>query len=284
MATKRMFSNNVIEDDDFMMLSKDAQLLYFHMGMATDDDGFTKKYRTTMRSLGIDNEILDELVQQGFVYVFESNVALIRAFKINNDLKNDRYHETIYQQEFNQVEEIDKKYYLINTNQEDENSNMDTNWIQDGYKMETEHNITQHSLAKLSTTERSEAEHKQSEAKDSVAERRVSSHKIDKLEEAPNNHNKIISDEEIYSLMPMVIEAWNCIEELDPISEEDKDRIYNLMNAYGYDSVMTVISNISESRRLRGLEGGNPINFEDLAGTTFRNIELGNDNVLEMCS
>lgn len=279
-----MFSNNVIEDDDFMMLSKEAQLLYFHMGMATDDDGFTKKYRTTMRSLGIGNEVLKELIQQGFIYVFKSNVALIRAFKINNDLKNDRYHETIYQQEFNQVEERDKKYYLINTNQEPQNSNMDTNWIQDGNNMETEHNITQHSLAKLSTTERSEAEHEQSEAKDSVAERRVSAQKSDKLEEVSHNHNKIISDEEIYLLIPMVIEAWNCIEELDPISEEDKDRIYNLMNAYGYDSVMTVITNISESRRLRGLEGSNPINFEDLSGSTFRNIESGNDNVFEMQS
>lgn len=284
MATKRMFSNNVIEDDDFMMLSKDAQLLYFHMGMATDDDGFTKKYRTTMRSLGIGNEVLKELIQQGFIYVFKSNVALIRAFKINNDLKNDRYHETIYQQEFNQVEERDKKYYLINTNQEPQNSNMDTSWIQDGNNMETEHNITQHSLAKLSTTKRSEAEHEQSEAKDSVAKRRVSAHKSDKLEEVPHNHNKIISDEEIYSSIPMIIEAWNCIEELDPISQEDKDRIYKVINAYGYDSVMTVITNISQSRRLRGLEGNNPIKFEDLSGSTFRNIESGNDNVFEMQS
>lgn len=109
-----MFSNSIIDSDDFMTLSNDAQLLYFYLGMATDDDGFTKKYRTTMRALGINENALKELEKCGFIYIFEEkNLVLIRDFKINNDLKNDRYHETIYQEEFKRIEEKDKRYFLI---------------------------------------------------------------------------------------------------------------------------------------------------------------------------
>ena len=40
MATKRMFSKGIVGSDAFMDMSIGSQLLYFHLGMESDDDGF----------------------------------------------------------------------------------------------------------------------------------------------------------------------------------------------------------------------------------------------------
>ena len=40
MAQRRMFHTDVVESDKFLDLSAGAQLLYFHLGMQADDDGF----------------------------------------------------------------------------------------------------------------------------------------------------------------------------------------------------------------------------------------------------
>lgn len=40
MATRRMFSKDVIETDKFIELNLSAQALYLHLGLKADDDGF----------------------------------------------------------------------------------------------------------------------------------------------------------------------------------------------------------------------------------------------------
>ena len=40
MAEKRMFSAKIIESDAFLDIPATAQMLYFHICMNTDDDGF----------------------------------------------------------------------------------------------------------------------------------------------------------------------------------------------------------------------------------------------------
>lgn len=224
MALKRMFSNSIIDSDDFMTLSNDAQLLYFYLGMATDDDGFTKKYRTTMRALGINENALKELEKCGFIYIFEkNNLVLIRDFKINNDLKNDRYHETIYQEEFKRIEEKDKRYFLIK-------NEMYPECIQDVSRMDTEHNITKHNKAKPNQTNNN-----------------ISNNKY--ISNGGDEENKELNKNDY---IKKIIDEWNKIPELENISNREKD-VEVIISNYGVKNTLKVIDNIKYSKFLRGM-------------------------------
>ncbi|MFR2716363.1 MAG: hypothetical protein ACLTA5_02985 [Anaerococcus obesiensis] len=224
MALKRMFSNSIIDSDDFMTLSNDAQLLYFYLGMATDDDGFTKKYRTTMRALGINENALEELEKHGFIYIFEeNNLVLIRDFKINNDLKNDRYHETIYQEQFKQIEEKDKRYFLIK-------NEMYPECIQDVSRMETEHNITKPNQTKPNQT------------KNNIPN-------ISTISNGDDEENKELNKNDY---IKKIIDEWNKIPELENISNREKD-IDVIISNYGVKNTLKVIDNIKYSKFLRGM-------------------------------
>lgn len=99
MAQKRMFSLAVTDTDEFLDMPTSSQALYFHLGMHGDDDGFVGSPRKIMRSAGCNSDDLRLLATKGFIIPFESGVIVIRDWRINNSLKNDRYHETLYQAE-----------------------------------------------------------------------------------------------------------------------------------------------------------------------------------------
>ena len=111
MANRRMFARTVTESDGFLDLSKDAQLLWFHLGLIADDDGFLNGTRRVMRLCGIDESALSELVNAGFLLEFDSGVFLIRDWLINNQLRGDRYHETTFKHEKSQVSLDESKRY-----------------------------------------------------------------------------------------------------------------------------------------------------------------------------
>ena len=111
MANRRMFARTVTESDGFLDLSKDAQLLWFHLGLIADDDGFLNGTRRVMRLCGINESALSELVNAGFLLEFDSGVFLIRDWHTNNLLRGDRYHETIFQHEKSLVSLDESKRY-----------------------------------------------------------------------------------------------------------------------------------------------------------------------------
>jgi|SoiMetStandDraft_2_1073263.scaffolds.fasta_scaffold08327_3 hypothetical protein len=96
MAQRRMFSKEVTESDMFLDMPSDAQLLYFHLGIQADDDGFVSPHRV-MRMVGITNkDALGLLAAKKFVIPFQDGVVVITHWRVNNYLRNDRYKETIY--------------------------------------------------------------------------------------------------------------------------------------------------------------------------------------------
>lgn len=99
MAQRRMFSLAVTDTDAFQDMPTSSQALYFHLGMHGDDDGFVGSPRKIMRAAGCNSDDLRLLATKGFIIPFESGVIVIRDWKVNNSLKNDRYHETLYQAE-----------------------------------------------------------------------------------------------------------------------------------------------------------------------------------------
>ena len=90
-----MFSKNVARTDLFLDMSQTAQNLYFHLGIDADDDGFVSP-KMIMRMLGSTTDDLRILVAKGFVIPFEDGVIVIRHWRVNNEIRQDRYKETQY--------------------------------------------------------------------------------------------------------------------------------------------------------------------------------------------
>lgn len=103
MANKRMFSSSIIDSDAFIEMSPMARLLYINLSMHADDDGFTNSTKREMRIIGASDSDLDELVEKRFVIRFDSGVVAIKHWRINNTLRSDRYKETTYTEEKNQL-------------------------------------------------------------------------------------------------------------------------------------------------------------------------------------
>ena len=96
MARRRMFSNEITTAAKFLMLPPSAQLLYFHLGMAADDDGVVEAF-TVMRMTGASEDDLQTLFAKGFVTILNDElVTYIRDWKVNNTLRQDRYKQSIY--------------------------------------------------------------------------------------------------------------------------------------------------------------------------------------------
>lgn len=99
MAERRMFAKSIIDSDAFLDMPATTQLLYFHLGMRADDDGFVDKPRSVMRMIGGSKNDLDLLFAKQFLIPFESGVVVIKHWKIHNYIRKDRYSETIHLEE-----------------------------------------------------------------------------------------------------------------------------------------------------------------------------------------
>ena len=95
MAQRRMFHTDVVESDRFLDLSAGAQLLYFHLGMQADDDGFVNGPKQICRKLKRPPRDLKELIEGGFLLNFDG-IMVIKHFRVANSLKNDRRKPLAY--------------------------------------------------------------------------------------------------------------------------------------------------------------------------------------------
>lgn len=152
MASRRMYSKDFILTDTFIELEHSAKVLYFYLMANADDDGFFENARTISRLCDTTANDLNALIDNGFIIKFDSGVYVITHWKVHNSIRNDRYTQTIHQNEFNQLI-IDQanKYILV-----------DTNGIPNGYQTDT-NGIPTVSVGKVSKG-------KDSVIKDSISE------------------------------------------------------------------------------------------------------------------
>ena len=104
MAERRMFAKTIIDSDMFLDMPLSTQALYFHLSMRADDDGFINNPRKIQRMIGASDDDLKVLVMKRFILPFDSGVVVIKHWKIHNYIRNDRYKETVYQEEKAQLE------------------------------------------------------------------------------------------------------------------------------------------------------------------------------------
>ena len=152
MAVKRMFSSSVTETDNFLELPLKSQALYFHLGMQGDDDGFVANPRAIIRSIGCTARDLKPLEAAGYVISFPSKVLVITDWKVNNNLRNDRYKPTTFQDERSMLSETANKRYILNGGNQ-----VDTNGIPSDNQMTPQPNVTQRNPTQRSSSSKAAA-------------------------------------------------------------------------------------------------------------------------------
>ena len=138
MAERRMFAKTIIDSDAFLDMPQSTQLLYFHLSMRADDDGFVNKPKSIMRTAGCKDDDLKLLIAKKFIIAFETGIIVIKHWKIHNYIQKDRYIETKYKDEKAQlVLDENKSYKLLNAE-----------CIQSGYRTDTQVRLGKDRLGK----------------------------------------------------------------------------------------------------------------------------------------
>ena len=115
MAQKRMFDKTITNSDTFLELPDSSQVLYFHLSMNADDDGFVNNWKSILKMTGTKEDDLKLLISKSFVIPFESGVIVIKHWRINNYLRNDRYTETKFKEEKSNLVLDDNMVYQLST-------------------------------------------------------------------------------------------------------------------------------------------------------------------------
>jgi hypothetical protein len=114
-AQKRMFSLNVVDTDNFLDMPISSRFLYYELGMRADDDGFVGNWRKILLFTGLKQDDLKVLISKKFIIPFESGVIVIRHWRLNNYLQNDRTKPTIYQEELQKLGLDENNVYTLDT-------------------------------------------------------------------------------------------------------------------------------------------------------------------------
>lgn len=114
MAERRMFAKSIVLSDAFLDMPMSARCLYFTLGMLADDDGFVGSPKAIMRQCGASEDDMRILVSKKYVLGFDSGVFVIKHWRLNNYLRNDRHVQTTYTKELDTLGIDDKGAYTQN--------------------------------------------------------------------------------------------------------------------------------------------------------------------------
>jgi hypothetical protein len=114
MANKRMFSLQIVDSDAFLELPMTSQLLYFHLAMRADDEGFVGNPKRIIRMIGSSEDDFKLLIAKRFLMIFESGVVVIKHWLIHNTIRMDRFNPTTYKKEKSTLLIKENKAYTDN--------------------------------------------------------------------------------------------------------------------------------------------------------------------------
>ena len=137
-----MFAKTIIDSDAFLDMPQSTQLLYFHLSMRADDDGFINNPKSIMRNVKCNDDDLTLLAAKKFIINFGSGIVVIKHWKIHNYIAKDRYKETKYKQEKSMLSLDENNSYTL------EENNMYTECIQPVYEMDTQVRLGKDSIGK----------------------------------------------------------------------------------------------------------------------------------------
>ncbi len=147
MADRRMFAKTIIDSDAFLDMPQSTQLLYFHLAMRADDDGFINNPKSIARNVKCNEDDLKILAMKKFIIPFESGIVVIKHWKIHNYIRADRYKETKYKEEKSRLMLDENKAYSVGIPSDNQ---MTTNGIPSDNQMDTQVRLGKDSIGKYS--------------------------------------------------------------------------------------------------------------------------------------
>lgn len=108
MAERRMFAKSIVLSDAFLDMPLSARCLYFTLNMFADDDGFVSSPKAVMRECQATEDDMRVLLSKRYILAFDSGVIVIKHWRINNYLREDRHKQTTYLEELGTLE-IDQR-------------------------------------------------------------------------------------------------------------------------------------------------------------------------------
>ena len=153
MAERRMFAKSIIDSDMFLDMPLSTQALYFHLSMRADDEGFINNPKRIMRTVGCNEDDMRLLIIKQYIIPFDSGIVVIKHWRIHNYIQSDRKKSTTFIDEMEQLQvEKNKTYSLKDTAHAtpciQSSEPLDTECIQNGYKMDTQDSIGKDRLDK----------------------------------------------------------------------------------------------------------------------------------------
>lgn len=137
-----MFAKTIIDSDAFLDMPQSSQLLYFHLAMRADDDGFINKPKAIMNMVSCKEVDMNILIIKKFIFPFESGIVVIKHWRIHNFIAKDRYTETKYKNEKSMLDLDENKAYTANSD------TMSTECIQVVNTMDTQVRLGKDSIGK----------------------------------------------------------------------------------------------------------------------------------------
>lgn len=113
MADRRMFNKRLLGSEALLNMPAITQLLYVHLNMEADDDGFVEGPNKIQRMLGASEEDLNTLADKGLIITFDSGIIAITHWRVNNYLRIDRYKPTAFVKEAGTLRIKDDGTYTI---------------------------------------------------------------------------------------------------------------------------------------------------------------------------
>lgn len=132
-----MFSKEIVRSDAFLDMPVSTQLLYFQLGMEADDDGFIDNGKAVSRLAGTSDDDTKLLIAKRFLLALKDGILVVKHWKINNYIPNDRYKETKYVELKNSLLLKENRSY--------------TDCIQNVDKLDTQNRIDKNRLDKNTT-------------------------------------------------------------------------------------------------------------------------------------
>jgi hypothetical protein len=84
--------------------------------MNADDDGFVNNWKSIMKMTGTKEDDMKLLIGKQYIIPFDSGVIVIRHWRMNNYLRNDRYKETQFKDEKSQLYLGKNEEYTLDKN------------------------------------------------------------------------------------------------------------------------------------------------------------------------
>lgn len=107
-----MLAKKIIDSDLFMDMPPSTQLLYFHLLLRGDDEGFVGNTKNIMRLIGSSNDDYKILLVKGFIIEFNSGVCVIKHWHVHNYIQKDRFTPSCYSEEKKLLRIKEDKVYV----------------------------------------------------------------------------------------------------------------------------------------------------------------------------